>query len=98
VVALFVGSLIGSSVFVLQEGTPSGLGHDRSTELPAVVADPFPIELEQPIPEPVDATNSIEPDPWGEGTPVAFPGYLLPGDGDGIAAAEGNQEHGHERP
>jgi hypothetical protein len=95
VAALLVGTLAGSSALVLREGRSGGSG--GSSERPAFVADPFPIELEQPIPEPAVA-NPIEPDPWGEGTPVAFPGYLLPGDGDGIAAAEGNQEHGHERP
>ncbi|RUL88811.1 hypothetical protein [Tautonia sociabilis] len=53
---------------------------------PATLPDPFAIELRSPIPEPAGA---IDPDPWAEGPPVAFPGYLLPGDGD--------EEHGDER-
>ncbi|WP_169977029.1 hypothetical protein [Tautonia rosea] len=59
-------------------------------ELPPV-SEPFGIELEVPILDPVDSPLL---DDRVEQLPVAFPGYLLPGESDG----DGEEEHGHARP
>lgn len=90
-VALIVGTLAGSAAFALWGGPTRHA--ERPAESPSPYSDPFPIELEQPIPEPVE---SIGPGPDPGATPVAFPGYLLPG--DGAFAFDGEEEHGDERP
>lgn len=53
------------------------------------VAAPISIELEPPIPETSEASDSVSEIDL---LPVAFPGYLLPGEHDG------DEEYGHARP
>ncbi|QDV32730.1 hypothetical protein [Tautonia plasticadhaerens] len=90
-VALVVGALAASAAFAIRGG-PSG-EVDRPVGPPPGVPDPFPIELEQPIPEPA---GSIRPGTDPGPMPVAFPGYLLPG--DGAFGLDGEEEQSHERP
>lgn len=79
--------LLGTlAVFVWR--SPDGSSGDETDRLDPVAA-PFAIELEPPIPETPEVSDL---DPQINLLPVAFPGYLLPGERDD------DEEYGHARP
>lgn len=91
--ALVMGLLaVSAAIAVWSRGSTNA--EAEMADEPAPMAEPFAIELDVPIPDPVDPVDSAPSDDPVEMLPVAFPGYLLPGESDG----DGEEEYGHARP
>ncbi|WP_152051209.1 hypothetical protein [Tautonia marina] len=88
--AMLMGLLAVSAAIAVWSREPATADVELADEVPPV-SEPFGIELDVPIPDPVDSAHQDDP---AEMLPVAFPGYLLPGESD----ADGEEEHGHARP
>lgn len=90
---MLMGLLAVSAAIAVWSREPATANAEMADELPPV-SEPFGIELDVPIPDPGDSDRSDTSDEPVELLPVAFPGYLLPGESDG----DGEEEHGHARP